>query len=38
MLFDWVDKLGKKAFNAVKWILTSMSALLTSGLIIILES
>ena len=38
MLFRWVDKLGNKAFNGVKWFLTSMSALLTSGLIIILES
>jgi hypothetical protein len=38
MLFKWIDKLGNKAFSAVKWILTSLSALLTSGFIIILES
>jgi hypothetical protein len=38
MFLKWVDNLSNKAFRAVKWLLTTMSAMLTSGLIIVLES
>jgi len=38
MLIKMIDGLSRRAFNKVKWLLTAMSGLLTSGFIIILES
>lgn len=38
MLFKWVDNLGKRAFAAVKWVLTALSALMTTGFIVMLET
>ena len=38
MLLKMIDGLSRRAFNKVKWLLTALSGLLTSGLIIVLES
>lgn len=38
MFLKWTDNLSNRAFAAVKWILTVFSALMTTGLIVILES
>lgn len=38
MLSKKIDSLSQKAFNKVKWLLTAISGLLTTGLIIVLES
>ena len=38
MLFKWIDDLSKRAFNRVKWLLTALSGILTTSLIIMLES
>jgi hypothetical protein len=38
MLFKLIDQLSKSAFTRVKWLLTALSGVLTTGLIIILES
>lgn len=38
MLIRAIDRLSNRAFAAVKWLLTAFSGLLTTGLIIMLES
>jgi hypothetical protein len=38
MLFKFIDRLSNRAFHAVKWFLTAVSGLLTSLLIIALET
>ena len=38
MLFKAIDRLSNRAFNAVKWFLTALSGILTSLLIIALET
>ena len=38
MLFKAIDQLGDRAFKKVKWLLTALSGVLTTGLIIVLES
>jgi hypothetical protein len=38
MLIKMIDNLSRRAFNRVKWILTAISGLLTTSLIIMLES
>lgn len=37
MFFKFVDKLGNKTFAMIKWFLTALSGLLTTGLIVMLE-
>ncbi len=37
-MFKWLDNLGRKAFERVKWAMTALSGALTTGLIISLES
>lgn len=38
MLFKFIDRLGNRAFNTLKWLLTALSGLLTTWAIIIMES
>jgi len=38
MLFKAIDQLSNRAFTKVKWLLTALSGVLTTGLIILLES
>jgi hypothetical protein len=38
MLFRMIDKMSKQTFNKVKWFLTAVSGMLTSMLIIALET
>jgi hypothetical protein len=38
MLFKMIDNLSKQAFKKVKWLLTALSGVLTTSLIIVLES
>lgn len=38
MLFESIDRLGKKAYTSLKWLLTAVSGVLTTGLIVVLES
>lgn len=38
MFPDWLYKISDRTFSNVKWILTAMSGLITSGLILVLES
>jgi hypothetical protein len=37
MLFKLLDKLNNNTFSLIKWILTGLSGLLTTGLILMLE-
>lgn len=37
-MFEWLDRMGSKAFKKLKWALTAMSGALTTGLIVSLES
>ena len=37
MLIKLIDKLNYKTFSTMKWILTTLSGLLTTGVILILE-
>lgn len=37
MLFKLLDKLNSNTFSLIKWILTGLSGLLTTGLILMLE-
>ncbi len=38
MFSKLIDRLSSRAFAAIKWALTALSGLLTSGFIILLES
>jgi hypothetical protein len=38
MLFKAIDRLSNRAFHAVKWFLTAVSGMLTTWLIIALET
>jgi len=38
MLFKVIDRLSHRAFARVKWLLTALSSVLTTGLIVMLES
>jgi len=38
MLFESIDRLGKRTYKAVKWLLTAISGVLTTGFILILET
>ena len=38
MIFKAIDRLSRRAFVMVKWLLTALSGVLTAGLIVILES
>ena len=38
MLFKLIDRLSKRAFNTLKWLLTAISGFLTTWAIVILES
>ena len=38
MLFKMIDNLSNRAFAKVKWLLTVVSGVLTTSLIVILES
>ena len=38
MLFKMIDNLSNRAFTKVKWLLTALSGMLTTSLIIVLES
>ncbi len=38
MLFKWIDNLSNRAFAAVKWVVTFISALATTSFIVVLES
>lgn len=38
MLIKTIDRLSKRAFARVKWLLTALSGILTTGLIVMLES
>jgi len=38
MFPDWLYKISDRTFSKVKWILTAMSGLITTGLILVLES
>ena len=38
MMVNWTDKLSNRAFSALKWMLSFVSAVLTTGLIVVLES
>lgn len=35
---NWLEKMSDRTFSAVKWALTAMSGLVTTGLILVLES
>ncbi len=37
MLFELLDKLNINTFSIIKWILTGLSGLLTTGFILMLE-
>ena len=38
MLIKTIDRLSDRAFEKVKWLLTALSGVLTTSLIVILES
>jgi len=38
MIFETIDRLSNRAFAKVKWLLTALSGILTTGLIVVLES
>lgn len=38
MLFKMIDKMSRRTFARVKWLLTVLSGTLTAGLIVVLES
>ena len=38
MLFKSIDKLSKRTFAALKWLMTALSGVITTGVILILES
>jgi hypothetical protein len=38
MLFKMIDKMNRRTFARVKWLLTALSGALTTGLIVVLES
>lgn len=38
MLIKKIDNLSNRAFTKVKWLLTALSGVLTTGLIVVLES
>jgi hypothetical protein len=38
MLIKTIDRLSNRAFAKVKWLLTTLSGVLTAGLIFMLES
>lgn len=38
MFPDWLYKISYRTFSKVKWIFTAMSGLITTGLILALES
>lgn len=38
MIFKTIDRLSNRAFAKVKWLLTALSGILTTGLIVVLES
>jgi hypothetical protein len=38
MISKTIDRLSNRAFAKVKWLLTALSGILTTGLIVVLES
>ncbi len=38
MITRMIDRLSKRAFEKVKWLLTALSGVLTTSLIVMLES
>jgi hypothetical protein len=37
-MFKSIDRMGRKAFNALKWLLTAVSGVVTTGFILVLET